>query len=1047
VNGADRSEHDLPWDPYVRGTLVRDIDNAARQGYTTGRTRGGVPHLYVHVDFGPNNRSFVPYLSLEVVADQLEPEELFAERSFARPRDLNQLLTWTKLSSDLTTVFYSMEGNNTEFMPHQFKPVLSFIESIEGRLLIADEVGLGKTIESIYIWRELQSRSDARRLLIVCPSMLTRKWQGDLRVRFGIRSRIVKASELHDEIETAEKNRTDDGFALVTSLEGIRVRDESVHDDPVDSRKRFARFLEEAFQSYRDRVFDLVIVDEAHYLRNPNTASHQTVQRIRDRSANLVFLSATPIQTGDKNLFYLLNLMAPEVFYDYDSFAQLIEDNRAIVKATSFLRAGVPQPEILLSLLKEIRNGVSFRDDGEIAHLENYLNDYRSLNIEQAMFWARRLERKNLFSSFISRTRKRDVYAERSIRSAQTLYVPFDPVEEEIYQKVTKAIRARAVQTDKQTEQFTLLIRQRQMSSSMVAALESWRGNESMEEILWDDLGFFDDNGSETEDDYRVGDEFGELWNREEIQELEETDSKYRELRLAIDSLLSEDPAEKIVIFAFFRLTLSYLHRRLEHDGIRSIQLKGGTGDDRFDVIDTFREPEGPSVLLSSEVGSEGIDLQFARVVINYDLPWNPMRVEQRIGRIDRIGQKADRIVILNMAREGSVDDRIVMRLYERIGVFENSIGDLEPIMGSVVDSLISDYLDASLTDLEREERIEQQLRALEVKRQEIENLEKNAFQLMGFTDYLTNAAQYARENGRWIRPDDLSSFVTAFLSGRYVGSSFGFDEEDRGDLLLSSEAQRDLGDWIARRRPQQATRLHRASRPVSIRFSIKTDSVSKRAEDEFVNVTHPLVQWAIETLSEDPKSFHRCFAAEIASIPGVQPGVYLVGVERWQAIGFRKERTLAHSGRNRSDEEISPESVEALVNTVAERGQPWYDASGIEESIDEVMQRVLDDLEVRFYHFEKDFRIGNEAICDQQLRSVEQTFQRKRQRQQELIENYQREVTRGRKNFIGLVNARKVQLEKDEREAREQRDRIAAARSSNIDSELVCVGVVRVTE
>jgi SNF2 family DNA or RNA helicase len=152
-------------------------------------------------------------------------------------------------------------------------------------------------------------------------------------------------------------------------------------------------------------------------------------------------------------------------------------------------------------------------------------------------------------------------------------------------------------------------------------------------------------------------------------------DTKYRSFSTAIRDHLRDNPSEKIVVFAFFRGTLAYLKRRLEADGIPSASIVGGMAtqvvdnrqvDAKTAEIDRFRSPEGPNVLLSSEVGSEGIDLQFARMVFNYDLPWNPMRVEQRIGRIDRMGQENKTIIVGHFATEGTIDDRILNRLYER---------------------------------------------------------------------------------------------------------------------------------------------------------------------------------------------------------------------------------------------------------------------------------------------------------------------------------------------------------------------------------------------
>src|SRR5690606_1993729 len=135
------------------------------------------------------------------------------------------------------------------------------------------------------------------------------------------------------------------------------------------------------------------------------------------------------------------------------------------------------------------------------------------------------------------------------------------------------------------------------------------------------------------------------------------------------------------VVFAFYRGTLQYLARRLRKDGIRAAGIMGAMGEAKDAAVEGFARPDGAAGLLSSEVGSEGIDLQFCRFVINYDLPWNPLRVEQRIGRLDRLGQKAERISIINLAVTNTIEDRILMRLYERINVFRESIGDMEEIL------------------------------------------------------------------------------------------------------------------------------------------------------------------------------------------------------------------------------------------------------------------------------------------------------------------------------------------------------------------------------
>ena len=171
--------------------------------------------------------------------------------------------------------------------PHQFKAVLKFIESPVGRLLIADEVGLGKTIESIYIWKELQARQDARRLLVVCPAMLREKWRDDLAQRFGIVARVVSGKQLLERMTEAVHRGLNDTFVYITSLEGLRPPANFANHDQNSVRARFARLLDQNTATASSAMFDLVIIDEAHHLRNPATANNRLGRLLRDSSLHL----------------------------------------------------------------------------------------------------------------------------------------------------------------------------------------------------------------------------------------------------------------------------------------------------------------------------------------------------------------------------------------------------------------------------------------------------------------------------------------------------------------------------------------------------------------------------------------------------------------------------------------------------------------------------------------------------------------------------------------------------------------------------------------
>jgi superfamily II DNA/RNA helicase len=216
-----------------------------------------------------------------------------------------------------------------------------------------------------------------------------------------------------------------------------------------------------------------------------------------------------------------------------------------------------------------------------------------------------------------------------------------------------------------------------------------------------------------------------------DLEELERNDSKYSRFEAIIKGFLQKHQDEKVVVFSYFRATLNYLAERLAAAGVHAIVLSGGPEVDKGAVLEQFRGPAGPRVMLSSEVGSEGIDLQFCRVMVNYDLPWNPMRVEQRIGRLDRLGQEAKKITIWNLFYKGTIDDRIYRRLHERLQIFERALGGLEEILGREVRNLTLRLLTGRLTAAQEEEQIELAAQALENVRLQEERLEASAGDLV----------------------------------------------------------------------------------------------------------------------------------------------------------------------------------------------------------------------------------------------------------------------------------------------------------------------------
>ena len=314
----------------------------------------------------------VQYIKTEYLEKFIEDDlqGMFEAGKFLGINELRRILAFARIKGDVTNIYYSMNNSATKFFPHQFKPVMKFIESTTGRLLIADEVGLGKTIESMYIWEELIARENSKRLLIVCPAVLCEKWKTDLYNYFSIESEIVKAQELLNNIEQAITQPLKKHFALIISLEGVRCKEKRNKSFDNSPRAKLDDFLEELSSSNKEEVFDLVIIDEAHYLRNPETANFKTASKLRDNTKNLVLLSATPIQTGDENLFNLLRILSPEEFYDKYAFDRLLSESQNFIRIANLLRsnASLEQYEELIS---EIRSGFFYKND-------QFINDFES---------------------------------------------------------------------------------------------------------------------------------------------------------------------------------------------------------------------------------------------------------------------------------------------------------------------------------------------------------------------------------------------------------------------------------------------------------------------------------------------------------------------------------------------------------------------------------------------------------------------------------------------------------------------------------------------
>ncbi|NEQ99488.1 MAG: DEAD/DEAH box helicase family protein, partial [Cyanothece sp. SIO2G6] len=759
------------WNPEIPGQTVRLKANPGLQGQTTGKVRKAGSRTLVEVQFGPAEKSYKPKNLLELCDNEESIESLIRQGRYGGPDDLRRILTFEKLKGKLTNIFYSMETSQTDFYAHQFKPILKFVNSSVGRILIADEVGLGKTIEAIYIWKELQVREDAQRLLIVCPAMLREKWRDDLRERFNIFADIVDAKSLLQHVRLYLERPRNYSFVCITSLEGIRPGRNWDDQNIENPCAQLARLLDSHPASQDQSVFNLAIIDEAHYLRNATTASHRIGQLIRDASQYLLLLTATPVQVNSSNLYQLLRLISPEDFLSEDLFNQMLAANQPIIEALRYLWSTPANFANAKQCVEQAKRSPFFADNRLLDQIANALTQEIKESDDQRIELGFRLEKVSLLSQYITRSRKRDVLPNRVERKPQTLQVHFSPLEKQIYDTVTNKIRQQ-LKGKRGASLFQLIARQRQMASCMVAALETWKHDRILDQFIdessWEDFGVL---AHETKTKPSAPAGLYPTLSDADLEELKRQDSKYQQLRTFLQAEIKKNSQEKFVIFAYFRGTLQYLEDRLHQDQISNCLIMGDMGDRKWDIVQQFRQPNGPSVLLSSEVGSEGIDLQHCRFLVNYDLPWNPMRVEQRIGRLDRLGQKAKSIAIINFSLVDTIEERILERLYDRIQIFEESIGDLESILGDMTEQLLVEFFNPELSLAEREKWAIQRGDALKKQRLLQKELENEAVNMMAFSGHILDSINQSHDEGRWLQPREINSFIEDYFARYYPGT------------------------------------------------------------------------------------------------------------------------------------------------------------------------------------------------------------------------------------------------------------------------------------
>jgi SNF2 family DNA or RNA helicase len=502
-----------------------------------------------------------------------------------------------------------LEDISVEHYEHQLETALRALRDMRGRALLADEVGLGKTIEAGIVMKELIERGLVRTVLVLTPASLTEQWREELSFKFGEEFRVVDSMEQWQEVAEAESGR------WIVSLDRAKLDRHS------------ERILE--------REYDLLVVDEAHKLKNRNTLAWKFVNQIRKRY--VLMLTATPIQNDLMELYSLITILSPGQLGTVRGFRRHFLQN-----------ADKRQP----------KNENSLR---------------------------------RLLGDVMIRNRRSSVDVTFPRRRAAIYHLTLSEEEWQLYADVSDYIRRRFrdVESNKHLR-LTLMTLQKEVCSSPQAVAGTLR------KMVQDR-------------------EHGDNVRAELLHFLEMADAIPIGRKLeAVGEILERFPG-KFLIFTEYRQTLETIVNQLGKWGIAAQGFHGGMDIRQKEAaVARFKEDEddgGARVLVSTESGAEGRNLQFCHQLINYDLPWNPMRVEQRIGRLHRLGQEKD-VTIFNLSCHETIESHIIELLARKIRMFELVIGELDLILGNLegarsFEDLLRQAWESSQSEDDLKERLE----------------------------------------------------------------------------------------------------------------------------------------------------------------------------------------------------------------------------------------------------------------------------------------------------------------------------------------------------
>jgi superfamily II DNA or RNA helicase len=876
------------------------------------------------------NADFAVYAEdqlIQVIQESTEQAVVraLAERQWLTTPEFRARLTSARLSNPQTDALYALHAARIKFIPFQFKPLLRFLAADQPRILIADEVGVGKTIEAGLILKELNARRNLRRVLILCPKALTSKWRAELR-RFDENFTVLSADTLmHCLKETHLEGEWPEQFGrAIVNLELFR------QTEYLDGTKNMIGLANLS----PPPQFDLVILDEAHHVRNTTTSSHRLLRYLCDNADGVVFLSATPVHVGSVNLFSLLSLLRPDQFLDQSTFYEMVEPNTYILEAMRYVRAGDQTANWSLSAAEALRKAIATswgkrilepdpRFSSCLQKLES--SSVSALSADERIRCLRDLEETHTLAHLVNRTRRRDI-GEFTVRDPKTVEVEFTPQQKQLYDKIIE-FRKQLLLLKYHPRIVALIsdMLQRQAASclpALLSFLDSFlRTGRFITSAVSD--GFDeDDEGVDFDNNLvELADEIRTL-----AAALPADDPKLDTLVSKIAKPTMEGEPGKLLIFSFFLHTLEYLRKNLAAQGYRVAVITGKTPDfDRDQLRARFRLPRNDTnaidILLSSEVGCEGLDYEFCDRLVNYDIPWNPMRLEQRIGRIDRFGQKSPKVLIFNFVTPGTVDHRIFYRCYERLDIFRHTLGDLEEVLGDLVPELTKTAVDPNLTNAEQEARVKQLLdNAIRVA-EEYRRLESDRENIVGLDQLLFEELDALQADGRTVSPHDIEHMVRFFIALQEIQGTLTEDQEKIWQLKVNKQGKASIATLLHGHTKtfyaQQDSAFLRwlDSEEPSISLTFDQDTAVRERSLPFVTAVHPLARAAVEYWQTSSDAL--LVSSVLLPKDDVEPGRYIFVCDLWQYVCANRETRLVGAAWNIDKKVIVPDMSKRLISHI----------------------------------------------------------------------------------------------------------------------------------